>query len=86
MITKKEEEDSVEQIKLKNKFDTKFLTEFQETLAKKHGNDDKVSVEIIDNIFLGSLASAMNLKNLQTNKITHILTIIDVVSFPFPEV
>jgi len=51
-------------------------------LAKNDNNP----VEIIDNIYIGSIGAAMNRKGLEENRITHVIVAAQGLTEYFPEV
>lgn len=47
---------------------------------------DNLPVEIIEGVFIGSIGAAMNKKNLEDNKITHIIVAAQGITEYHPEV
>lgn len=61
-----------------------LLQRIKLVLALKHSNDDKLPSELFEYLYLGSIGAALNKDILKDIGITHILTIADNLSPPFP--
>ena len=55
----------------------KLYLEIKALIAFKMSKDDKVPAEIIENLYLGSIGSALSKKMLIELKITHVVTAMD---------
>lgn len=66
-------------------FSERLMQQIRMFMALKHFKTDGVPIEVVENVFLGSIGAAMSKKRLQNAGITHILTIANKISPFFPE-
>lgn len=62
------------------------MTEIKALFAIKHMKNDGLPMEIIPNLYLGSIGAAFSKKNLQDAGITHILCVADQIKSAYPDV
>ena len=63
-----------------------IITQIKAIVAISHMRKDGVPAEILPNLYLGSVGAALSKKILQNLKITHVLSVMDKMKEPFPNV
>jgi len=80
-IHKVDEKTSLAHKKLQN-----LLLQIQTLLALKHMREDKTPIEVIENLYIGSIGAALSKEELKKNGISHIVCASSQIKEAFPKV